>query len=60
MKTRAADDIGASDDSIRVHASNPTIDAGAGDDVIATYGQDNIVAGEGDDFVFDRGWWRWR
>ena len=42
---------GASDDSIRVHASNATIDAGAGNDVIDIDGQANIVAGEGDDFV---------
>ena len=51
---------GASDDSIRVHASNATIDAGAGNDVIDIEGQANVVAGEGDDFVqhlwpFDRG-----
>jgi hypothetical protein len=46
---------GASDDSIRVHASNATIDAGAGNDVIDTDGQANIVAGEGDDFVSTHG-----
>ena len=56
MKTRAADDVsswrgGASNDSIRVQASNVTIDSGAGDDVIDTDGQANIVAGEGDDVV---------
>ena len=42
---------GASDDIIRVQASNATIDAGAGNDVIDVDGQANIVAGEGDDFV---------
>ena len=42
---------GAGDDSIRVQASNATIDAGAGNDVIDVEGQANIVAGEGDDFV---------
>ena len=42
---------GAGDDSIRVHASNATIDAGAGNDVIDTDGQANVVAGEGDDIV---------
>jgi Ca2+-binding RTX toxin-like protein len=42
---------GASDDSIRVQASNATIDAGAGNDVINVDGRANVVAGEGDDFV---------
>jgi Ca2+-binding RTX toxin-like protein len=42
---------GASDDSIRVRASNATVDAGAGNDVIMVDGQANVVAGEGDDFV---------
>src|SRR3954453_22578429 len=42
---------GASDDSIRVQASNATIDSGAGNDVIDIEGHANVVAGEGDDFV---------
>jgi Ca2+-binding RTX toxin-like protein len=42
---------GASDDNIRVHASNATIDSGAGNDVIDVDGQANVVAGEGDDTV---------
>ncbi len=42
---------GASDDSIRVQASNATIDSGAGNDVIDIDGQANVVAGEGDDIV---------
>jgi Ca2+-binding RTX toxin-like protein len=46
---------GASDDSIRVQASNATIDAGAGNDVIGVDGQANVVAGEGDDVVFTYG-----
>ena len=46
---------GASDDSIRVQASNATIDAGAGNDVIGVDGRANVVAGEGDDVVFTYG-----
>ena len=42
---------GASDDNIRVQASNATIDSGAGNDVIDVDGQANVVAGEGDDTV---------
>ena len=54
---RAADDIsswrgGASNDSIRVHAGNATIDAGAGegDDVVSTYGHSTVSAGDSVDF----------
>jgi hypothetical protein len=46
---------GAGDDSIRVQASNATIDSGAGNDVIDVDGQANVVAGEGDDVVFTYG-----
>src|SRR5881397_4016344 len=46
---------GASDDSIRVQASNATVDAGAGNDVVDIDGQANVVAGEGDDLVLTYG-----
>jgi Ca2+-binding RTX toxin-like protein len=46
---------GAGDDSIHVQASNATIDAGAGNDVIGVDGQASVVAGEGDDVVFTYG-----
>src|SRR6185295_16627705 len=42
---------GASDDSIRVQASNATIDSGAGNDIIDVDGRANVVAGDGDDTV---------
>jgi Ca2+-binding RTX toxin-like protein len=41
----------AGDDSILIHASNATVDAGPGNDVIFVDGQASVVAGEGDDTV---------
>jgi Ca2+-binding RTX toxin-like protein len=65
---RAADDIsswrgGASNDSIRVQANNATIDSGAGDDVVSTYGHSTVDGGAGDDHPHLRsfnGHWRCR
>jgi len=42
---------GASDDSILVHASNATVDAGAGNDVIWVGGSSTVTGGAGDDYI---------